>query len=144
MNGKKGNFGAVLGVLFLILVLYVLATTFFPTKVTPPSIEIELAKEKIKNGETTTAMVKVTNIENKKFEGHVELMPKQDQAQYITTATDEDKNILLASEGSSTTKVFKVTGHTNVEVKPVIVATLYDKDGNFATSAEVRITVTEG
>jgi len=78
-----------------------------------------------------------------KPEGTIELMPKQEQASYITTTTDEDKNLFLANEGSSTTKIFKLTGHTNVEVKPTLIATLHDKDGNYANSAEVKITVTE-
>lgn len=143
MHGKKGNWGNVLGVLFVILMIYAAATTFFPTKTTPPNIEIKLDKEKIKNSETTIARVTITNVESIKFYGRIELMPKPDQTTYITTTTDEDKNLFLASEGSSTTKIFKITGHTNVEVKPTLVATLYDKDGNFANSAETKITVTE-
>lgn len=105
------------------------------------SIQLRLDDPTIKSGTTTTLRVTATNDGDVPVNGTIEVVAFKGQ-QYVTISTNEMNQLMLPAKGSSVVRIYTIAGNADVQVVPVIQATIKNKDGTIAGQQQQTITIT--
>jgi hypothetical protein len=105
------------------------------------SIQLRLETDSIKSGSTTTLRLTATNDGDVPVDGTLEVVAFKGQ-QYVTISTGELSQLTLPAKGSSVIRIYTLAGNADLQVVPVIQATIKNKDGTIAGQQQQMITIT--
>ncbi len=142
MAGTTKHGGRIFGGIALALLLALAIALSGCTGPPKPSanIQLHLDSDTIKTGTSTTLRVTSTNDGDVPVDGTLDVVALKG-SQYVSITTTEQNQITLPSRGSSVVRIYTVAGTADLQVVPVMQATIKNKDGTIAGQREQTITI---